>query len=103
MRPFARRYAISLLTVCALILLAAAVHKSGIESKDYVHSPLIGVQLLGLCALFLTLPASVIMPIIVARQKKWKEFACLLVCIAFPILTFWAATLINAETLVYMT
>lgn len=103
MRHFAKVYAFSL-TASALVIVAAAfAHKTGITSSDYVHSPLIAVQILGLAALLITTPASLVMAVVVAFQKKGSEVLCMIGCILLPLVTFGIAASINPETVVYMT
>ena len=80
MRRFVQVYAVSLATAALVIIAAAVAHKSGITSRDYEHSPLIAVQIFGVLALFITMPSSILMAIVVALQKKWKEVLCLGAC-----------------------
>jgi hypothetical protein len=103
MRHSAKVYAVSLITVVLVIVVAAFAHKSGIASRDYIHSPLIALQIFGLAALFITSPASLIMAAVVAFQKKGMEVLCLLGCALVPLVTLGVAASINPETLVYMT
>ncbi len=103
MRRFARIYAWSLVAAAFVIIAAAAAHRMGVGSQEYVHSPLIGVQIFGLLALFLTVPASVAMTVVVAFQRRGREVLCLIGCILLPVVAFAVAASINPATLVYMT
>ncbi|HSI08594.1 MAG TPA: hypothetical protein VK985_08380 [Rariglobus sp.] len=103
MRHFAKVYASSLIASALVIVAAAFAHKSGITSSDYIHSPLIAVQILGLAGLLITIPASLVMVIVVALQKKGAEVLCMIGCILLPFVTCGIAASINPETIVYMT
>lgn len=101
MRRFARVYSLSLIAVALTTLLAAAMHAQEKGVSDYIHSPLLSVQIWIVLAFIITIPVSLIMVLVVAIQKRWKEVLCFLGCAFLPFGTYHMAAVINPALFTY--